>query len=84
MCLSALGLLAARAPVARLHFLTPVTSIAGPLVGLAWVVGQGVGLTGGLVLLTVGLLAVTGAPLGAAIARVTEHSGDSAADGGAP
>lgn len=69
--LSAAGL--ARAPdvVARLHFLTPVTSIAAPLVAVAYLVDRGVNLDSGLVVVIVGLLALTGPPLGSAIARAT-------------
>jgi multicomponent Na+:H+ antiporter subunit G len=67
--LSAAGLLLAGDPVARLHFLTPVTSLAGPLVGLAYVVDEGMGLAAGLVILVAVLLALSGAPLGSAITR---------------
>lgn len=69
--LSAAGLVLARDPIARLHFLTPVTSIAAPLVGAAYVVDEGMGLAAGLVLLVVGLLVLSGPPLGTAIARAT-------------
>jgi multisubunit Na+/H+ antiporter MnhG subunit len=68
--LSAVGLVAAPSTLARLHFVTPVTSLAAPLVGLAYLVDQGIGLAAGLVLLVVGLLALTGPPLGAAIGRL--------------
>jgi multicomponent Na+:H+ antiporter subunit G len=68
--LSAVGLVGAPSPLARLHFIAPVTSVAAPLVGLAYVVDQGVGLAAGLVLLIVGLLALTGPPLSAAIGRL--------------
>jgi multisubunit Na+/H+ antiporter MnhG subunit len=68
--LSAVGLLAAPSVLSRLHFIAPVTSLAGPLVGLAYVVDQGIGLAAGLVLAVVGLLALTGPPLGAAIGRL--------------
>lgn len=71
VALSGVGLVRAADTVGRLHFLTPVTSIAAPLVGVAYLVDEGVGLASGLVLLTVALLAVTGPPLGSAIARVT-------------
>ena len=69
--LSGAGLLRAADPVARLHFLTPLTSIAGPLVGVAYLVDRGFGLDAGLVLAVVGLLALTGPPLSTAIARAT-------------
>jgi multicomponent Na+:H+ antiporter subunit G len=68
--LAALGLVAAPGALARLHFVTPVTSVAGPLVGVAAAVDQGLGLTSGLVLLTVALLAATGPVLGAAVGRL--------------
>jgi multisubunit Na+/H+ antiporter MnhG subunit len=68
--LSAVGLVAAPSALARLHFIAPVTSLAAPLVGVAYVVDQGMGLAAGLVLLIVGLLALTGPPLGAAIGRL--------------
>lgn len=69
--LSAVGLLRTPDPIARLHFLTPVTSVAAPLVGAAYVVDEGIGLSAGLVILVVGLLLLSGPPLGTAIARAT-------------
>ena len=69
--LSAVGLVLIADRIARLHFLAPVTSVAAPLVGAAYLVDQGFGLAGGLVLLIVALLALTGVPLGSAIARLT-------------
>ena len=68
--LSALGLVAAPGALARLHFVAPVTSVAGPLVGVAYTVDQGLGLASGLVLLTVALLAATGSVLSAAVGRL--------------
>jgi multicomponent Na+:H+ antiporter subunit G len=68
--LSAVGLVAARSALSRLHFVTPVTSVAAPLVGIAYVVDQGMGLAAGLVLATVAVLVLTGPPLGAAIGRL--------------
>ena len=68
---SAVGLVRAPDVVARLHFLTPVTSIAAPLLAVAYLVDRGISLDSGLVLVIVGLLALTGPPLGSAIARVT-------------
>lgn len=70
VALSALGLVAAPSVLPRMHFVAPVTSVAAPLVGLAYVVDQGLGLAAGLVLATVGVLALTGPPLGAAIGRL--------------
>lgn len=74
--LSGVGLLAAPRGLARLHYLAPVTSIAGPLTGAAYVVDQGWGISPALVLLIVGLLAITGPPLSAAIARATAAAED--------
>lgn len=54
----------------RLHFLTPVTSIGGPLIGLALAVENGWGLTTAIVLLTVALLGFTAPVLTAAVGRV--------------
>ena len=57
-------------PYSRLHFVTPITSIGGPLVGLALAISNGWGLTTALILLIVSLLAVTGPVLQAATGRV--------------
>jgi multisubunit Na+/H+ antiporter MnhG subunit len=54
----------------RLHWLTPVTSIGGPLIGLALAVTNGWSLTTAVVLLTVALLGITGPVLTAAVGRV--------------
>lgn len=67
---SALGAVLSRDFYRRLHFLTPVTSIGGPLVGLALAIENGWGLTTAIVLLTVALLAGSGPVLTAAVARV--------------
>jgi multisubunit Na+/H+ antiporter MnhG subunit len=69
VALSAVGLVAAGDQLPRLHFVTPVTSVAAPLTGAAYVVQLGFGLASGLVLAIVLLLAVTGPVLGAAVAR---------------
>jgi len=58
----------------RLHFLTAITSLAGPLVGLALAIANGWGLTTGQVVVTVGLLALTGPVLGAATGRLARQS----------
>jgi multicomponent Na+:H+ antiporter subunit G len=68
--LSAVGLLAAGDRLPRLHFVTPVTSIAAPLTGAAYAVQLGWGIAAGLAVTIVLLLAVTGPVLGASIARV--------------
>lgn len=67
--LAALAALRSRSVLRRLHYLTALTSVAGPLVGIAMIVADGPGLTGASVLLIVVLLAVTGPVLGAATAR---------------
>jgi multisubunit Na+/H+ antiporter MnhG subunit len=72
---SALGmLLSARNPMGRLHFLAPVTSVGGPLIGVGLAVANGWNLTTATVLLTVAVLALTGPVLGAAIGRLTLRS----------
>jgi multisubunit Na+/H+ antiporter MnhG subunit len=68
--LAAVGLLAAGDQLPRLHFVTPVTSVAGPLTGAAYAVQLGWGLSSGLVVAIVLVLAATGPVLGAAVARV--------------
>lgn len=67
--LASLAALRSRSVYRRLHYLTVLTSVAGPLVGVAMIVADGPGLTGATVLLIVVLLAVTGPILGAATAR---------------
>ena len=74
--LSAVGLVAAPSELSRLHFIAPVTSLAAPLVGVAYLVDRGPGLAAGLVLVVVGLLALTGPPLGAAIGRLAAAEQD--------
>jgi multicomponent Na+:H+ antiporter subunit G len=54
----------------RLHALAPITSLAGPLVGVGLAVANGWSLTTATVLLIVVLLAVTGPVLVAATARL--------------
>lgn len=53
----------------RLHCLTPVTSVGGPLIGLSVSVANGWSLTTAVVMLTVVLLGVTGPVLTAAVGR---------------
>lgn len=77
---SAAGALATRDFYRRLHWLTPVTSIGGPLVGSALAVANGWSLTTAIVLLTVGLLAVTSPVLTAAIGRVAAQRDGIVAD----
>lgn len=69
--LSALGALCAGHDLyLRLHYVTPVTSLAGPLVGVGLCVENGWGITAGNVLLIVGLLAISGPIAAAATGRL--------------
>ena len=68
--LAAYGALRARGPLARLHFLSPVTTIAGPLIGLGLIVEVGWNLASAQIAVTVALLAVTGPVLQTATARL--------------
>jgi multicomponent Na+:H+ antiporter subunit G len=68
--ISALAALILRPVRPRLHVLAPVTSLAGPLIGLGLAVANGWNLTTATILLIVVLLAVTGSALVTAIARV--------------
>jgi multicomponent Na+:H+ antiporter subunit G len=68
--LSAAGALVVRSPLARLHFLSPVTSLAAPVLGVALVLQQGWGISAGLIVLTIGLLAASSPVLESAIARL--------------
>jgi Multisubunit Na+/H+ antiporter, MnhG subunit len=67
--LAALGALVVRDPLDRLHFVTPVTSLGTPLVGVGVAVQLGWRLSAALVLLTVGITVLTGPVLTLAIAR---------------
>jgi multicomponent Na+:H+ antiporter subunit G len=67
---SALSALVMRRAYNRLHFLTPATSLGGPLIAAALALENGWGLTAGLDLLIVALLALTAPELEAATARM--------------
>ena len=54
----------------RLHGLAPVTSLAGPLIGVGLAIVNGLSLTTATILLIVVLLAITGPALTAAMARL--------------
>ena len=54
----------------RMHFISPATSLGAPLIGAALGIENGWGLTTGLIVLIVGLLALTGPALEAATGRV--------------
>jgi multicomponent Na+:H+ antiporter subunit G len=65
------------------HYVTPITSVAGPLVGIGLTVENGWGITSGQILLVVGLLAVSGPVAGAATGRLFAQS-DETVDSEAP
>jgi multicomponent Na+:H+ antiporter subunit G len=73
---SATAALLVRSLYDRLHFLTPVTSLAGPLVGAALAIENGWGTTTGQILFVVLLLALTGPVLGAATGRLARRSAE--------
>ncbi len=66
---SCAGAVAVRSLYVRLHFLTPVTSLSGPLIGIGLAIDAGWGLTAALDLAIVALLAVTGPVLTSATGR---------------
>lgn len=68
--LSTVGAVAMRSTFGRLHYLTPVTTVAGPLFAAALVVHTGWGITAGLQILIVALLTVSGPILETATGRV--------------
>jgi multicomponent Na+:H+ antiporter subunit G len=70
-----LGALAAgRDHFIRLHYVTPVTSLAGPLIGVGLSIENGWGLTTGEILLIVGLLFVSGPIAASATGRLFAQS----------
>lgn len=75
---SAVVAVAVRDVRVRLHLLTPVTSVTGPLVGLALAVQNGWSAATAQILVVVALLAVTGPVLQSATGRLL-----TAEDGGA-
>lgn len=68
--LSALASLRVRRPEARVHFLTPTTSLGAPLVGLGLVLQSGWSLTSAQIVLTCVLVALAGPVLASATVRV--------------
>ena len=64
------GMLRARDLLSRLHFLTPITTVAGPLIGLGLVLANGWSLGSGAIALTVVVLALTGPVVQSATARL--------------
>lgn len=78
---ASLGALLARDVRDRLHFLSPVTSLGGPLIGLGVALHTGWHLATAEVLATVVLLAVSGPALTAAVGRVsTQRDGHVSAE----
>ncbi|MDT7568875.1 MAG: multicomponent Na+:H+ antiporter subunit [Pseudonocardiales bacterium] len=73
---SSVAALLVRSLYDRLHFLTPVTSLAGPLVGASLAIENGWGTTTGQILFVVLLLAVTGPVLGAATGRLARRGAE--------
>jgi multicomponent Na+:H+ antiporter subunit G len=74
--LACLAALRSRSVYRRLHYLTAVTSLAAPLIGIGAIVADGPGLTGASVLLVILVLAITGPVLGAATGRLNaQHDG---------
>ncbi|MEU2610592.1 monovalent cation/H(+) antiporter subunit G [Micromonospora sp. NPDC007271] len=67
---SSLGVLLPRTVLGRIHFLTPVTSVGAPLVGVGLAIDSGWQLPTALILFTTLVLAATGPVLAAAMARV--------------
>jgi multisubunit Na+/H+ antiporter MnhG subunit len=67
---ASLAALRFRSVFQRLHYLTVVTSLAGPLVAVAVLVADGIGLTAVTVVLIAVLLAFTGPVLSAATGRL--------------
>lgn len=68
---SACAALLPRSTRGRLHFLTPVTSLGAPLVGLGLAVDTGWHLATAAILVTVAVVTVTGPALAAATGRVS-------------
>jgi multisubunit Na+/H+ antiporter MnhG subunit len=71
--LSAVAAVFLRPVLPRLHALTPITMLAGPLVGLGLALRSGWTITTATLLAITVLLAVTGPTLGAVTARLAER-----------
>lgn len=67
---ASVGALLAREPLDRLHFVTPVTSLATPIVALGLALREGVTLAAALIGVTALVVALTGPVLSAAVGRV--------------
>jgi multicomponent Na+:H+ antiporter subunit G len=81
--LSALGAVAARDVLDRLHYLTPVTSAGTPLIALGLAVHAGWHLATMLVLLCAAVMLAAGPVLASATGRVAVRRDDDAAERGA-
>lgn len=73
---AAVGAVFTRDVYDRMHFLSPVTSVANPLIGLALILANGWGLTSAEIVATVVLLAVTGPVLQSATGRLAAQHDD--------
>ncbi|WP_222853387.1 monovalent cation/H(+) antiporter subunit G [Fodinicola acaciae] len=71
---AAVTVLFGRTALGRLHFVTPVTSVAGPLIGLGLAIANGFSLTSATIVLTVAIMAVTGPILTAATGRMARDT----------
>jgi multisubunit Na+/H+ antiporter MnhG subunit len=71
--LSAVAAVGLAPVIPRLHAVTPVTVLAGPLVGVGLALRSGWSLTTATLLLITLLLAVTGPALGAVTARLADR-----------
>lgn len=77
VCVAAcLGALVPRRPLDRIHFVTPLTSLGTPLIGLGLAVATGWHLAGATILLTAGVVALTGPALATATARLAANDQD--------
>lgn len=63
-------------PINRLHFVTPITSVAGPLIAVGLCIQTGWGITAGTIILVVGLLFVAGPVTAAATGRLMAQERD--------
>lgn len=70
------GAVILRSTFAKLHYLAPVTSVGAPLFGAALAVANGWGITAGLDILIVLLMALSGPVLETAIGRVEAQQSD--------
>jgi multicomponent Na+:H+ antiporter subunit G len=79
--LAAVRALLTRDVLVRLHLITPVTSVGGPLVGLGLAISNGWTTSTAQILVTVFLLALTGPVLGSATGRLLARTAGAGAEG---